>query len=406
MIGCAARRYPFTLRLPLVLGLGLLAGCTAPLRQPVRAIWVARSDFRTADDVQQIMENCHSAGFNTVLFQVRGNATAFYHSNIEPWAEELGGRDPGWDPLAVAIDAAHTRHMQLHAWVNLMPAWRGPQPPTHPNQVYNAHPDWLWVDDAGQRQPLVVTIGNQSRSNYVSLNPCLPEVRRYLLSVCRDLVNHYNIDGLHLDYVRFPNEPWLPGHKAPDYPHDPRTLGLFRAATGYTPEENPEAWKRWRTDQVTRLVREIHDMLRWHKRSVVLTAAINPVREYAMRTFEDGRRWADERMVDAVVLTDFTDEPADYGRRLAPWVAEKPAVPIVAGVAMQHAGAQAGAKAPGATREQLDIARNLTGNFALFAYDDLFGSTAPSETGAGTADAAHRTGAERKKLLDYLRALP
>src|SRR5215470_13076760 len=72
-----------------------------------RAMWVTRFDYRTRDDVLQIVRDCKSAGINTILFQVRGNATAFYRSSYEPWAEQLGGRDPGFDPLATAIEAAH-----------------------------------------------------------------------------------------------------------------------------------------------------------------------------------------------------------------------------------------------------------------------------------------------------------
>src|SRR5262245_40426125 len=108
----------------LVLMLGLI-GCQAAaprLANPTRAIWVTRFDYRTADDVAQIMEHCQSAGLNTVMFQVRGNGTAFYRSRREPWAQELGGKDPGFDPLEVACREAHARHIQLHAWVNVMPA--------------------------------------------------------------------------------------------------------------------------------------------------------------------------------------------------------------------------------------------------------------------------------------------
>ncbi len=70
--------------------------------QPIRAIWVTRWDYKSPADIARVMDNCKSAGFNTVLFQVRGAGTVFYPSRIEPWAEEFGGRDPGFDPLGVA----------------------------------------------------------------------------------------------------------------------------------------------------------------------------------------------------------------------------------------------------------------------------------------------------------------
>ena len=165
--------------------------------EPIRAIWVTRWDYKTPGDIARVMDNCKVAGFNTVLFQVRGNGTAFYRSRIEPWADELGGRDPGFDPLAIAIEEAHRRGLSLHAWVNVIPGWRGDTPPTNPRQRYNAHADWFWRDAAGRRQPL---------GWYVSLNPCYPKVRRYLTAVMQEIVANYPVDGLHLDYIRFPNE--------------------------------------------------------------------------------------------------------------------------------------------------------------------------------------------------------
>jgi uncharacterized lipoprotein YddW (UPF0748 family) len=207
----------------------LLAGCIGPrVTQPMRAIWVTRSDYRTPEDVGRIVNNCADAGFNTILFQVRGNATVFYRSDIEPWAEQFEFQDPGFDPLALAIEEARQRGVELHAWVNVMPAWRGTTPPAEASQIYNTRPEWFWYDQNGNRQQL--------SSFYVSLNPCLPEVREYLVDVYRELVSRYDVDGLHLDYIRFPNEPpATPRGSDVDYPYDERTLALFKAETGKTP---------------------------------------------------------------------------------------------------------------------------------------------------------------------------
>jgi uncharacterized lipoprotein YddW (UPF0748 family) len=208
----------------------------------VRAMWVTRFDFKTEADVVRIFEDCELAGMETVLFQVRGNGTALYRSSFEPWAEQLGGMDPGFDPLEVALREGRARNIRVCAWVNLMPAWWGLEPPTDKRQLYNAHPEWMWYDQNGKRQAL-------SDRFYVSLNPCLPEVRTYLVDVLRDLVVRYRIDGLHLDYVRFPNEaPGTPAGSGLDYPRDEHTLATFLGATGKTPEQDPAAWRAWRAE--------------------------------------------------------------------------------------------------------------------------------------------------------------
>ncbi len=245
-----------------------------PSRRVIKAVWVTRWDYKKPGDIRTIMENCRGAGFNTVLFQVRGNGTAFYRSKLEPWADELGGRDPGFDPLKVACKEAHKRGLAIHAWVNVMPGWRGDKPPRNPRQLYHARADWFWRDEHGRREPL---------GWYNSLNPCYPEVRRYLVDVMREVVAGYPIDGLHLDYIRFPNEwndAYPRGARVPDYPRDPRTLAMFRRETGRTPARDPQLWKQWRADKVTKLVDGIRRMMKSVKPSAKLSAAIgaNPVR--------------------------------------------------------------------------------------------------------------------------------
>ena len=93
---------------------------------PVRGIWVTRYDYKTPDDVVRIMDNCQKAGFNAVLFQVRGNGTVAYESKIEPWAEQFNFKTLDSIRWSWPSRRAHSRDMQLHAWVNVMPAWRGP----------------------------------------------------------------------------------------------------------------------------------------------------------------------------------------------------------------------------------------------------------------------------------------
>ncbi|MFQ5495895.1 MAG: glycoside hydrolase family 10 protein, partial [Phycisphaerae bacterium] len=326
----------------------------------IRAMWVTRWDYKTPGDIAAVMENCRWAGFNTVLFQVRGNGTALYRSKIEPWAKEFGGRDPGFDPLAVACREAKRRGLDLHAWVNVMPGWRGKAPPTDRRQLYHTHPDWFWRDAWGRRQPL---------GWYNSLNPCYPEVRRYIVAVMHEIVAGYPVDGLHLDYIRFPNE-WNNAYPAgvvvPDYPRDPRTLAMFRRATGTTPDRAPARWNAWRTDQVTQLVRDIAGMVRHTKPRVRLTAAVGPVPADAKRRhFQDALRWIDEGLVDAVFPMNYTAGMDVFNARLAAWRRAATRVPVVVGVSLEKGD-------PPTVAAQVERACTEAGHVAAFAYSLLF----------------------------------
>ncbi len=376
------------------------AGCARQQRlvEPTRAIWVTRFDYKSAADVRRIVENCADAGFNAVLFQVRGNATAFYDSAYEPWADELGGRDPGFDPLALACELAHQRGMQLHAWVNVMPAWRGTTPPSNPQQVYNRHPEWLWYDQHGQRQAL--------SSFYVSLNPCLPEVRQYLVEVFADLVGRYPVDGLHLDYIRFPNEPpATPRGSGLDYPRDARTLALYRAATGLAPDDDPQAWNRWRTGQVTELVRQIHSMMREVRPQAALTAAVGSVRERALSHFQDADTWLREGLLDAAVLMDYTDDVEVFRQRIEPWLAAGYEAPIVPGLWFGRHRDKSTRAAALVVKRQIEIARELTGNFCLFAYSSLFDSSDEGVLSSQDETQRELRRVRREVLLPVLREL-
>lgn len=392
--------------LPLATILVIFAGCQSAPRvlEPMRAIWVTRYDYKTADDVTRIIDNCADAGFNAVLFQVRGNGTVFYRSEIEPWAEQLDYHDPGYDPLALALKQAHDRDVELHAWVNVMPAWRGPDEPGVESQLYFAHPEWFWYDKDGNRQPLVHQVGAQTRGWYASVNPCLPEVRAYLVQVFEELVTNYDVDGLHMDYIRFPNERVVPGERIPDYPRDERTLVLYQEQTGLAPDDDPGAWNQWRADQVTKLVADIHAMMRRTRSRAVLSAAVGSVSERAAHHFQDGRRWMDDGILDATLLMNYTDSPTEFAERIDPWLVGEPEVPIVPGLWFGRHADESTEQATQAVREQIEIAREKTGNFCVFAYSSLFDSADQELTGQSDKQKSTRR-IRRGILLPFLTEL-
>ncbi|RJP32479.1 MAG: hypothetical protein C4547_13855 [Phycisphaerales bacterium] len=359
----------------------------------VRALWVTRWDFRSPRDIAAIMERCRQSGFNTVLFQVRGNGTVTYPSRYEPWAEEFDGRDPGFDPLATACAEAHRRGLALHAWVNVIPGWRGKTAPTDPRQLYNAHPDWFWHDEYGRRQPF---------GWYNSLNPCLPEVRQYLVAVMHEIVRRYPVDGLHLDYIRFPNE-WHAMYESlgrvPDYPRDRRTLAMFTRQTGAAhPELDPARWDAWRAAQVTQLVAQIRGMMRDTRPGAQLSAAVGAFPDEAMRKhYQDSARWVRERLVDAVYPMNYSSNMPTFERCLDTWRGIARGVAVVPGVMFDKRDADL-------VSAQVSRAVDAHGGFAAFAYNSLFERT--DETGRPKLDdqSADRA-ALRRSVLPRIRQL-
>ncbi|MBC8375513.1 MAG: family 10 glycosylhydrolase [FCB group bacterium] len=160
-----------------------------------RATWVITWEHISAGSsveqnqarIRTIMDNHLAANMSSVLFQARQSGTAYYNSSYEPWGAYAGGSSPGYDPLEYAIEQAHARGLELHAWFNCFQAAS-----TVPGAPAAEHPDWVCRDEGGAPMPA-----------YRALSPGMPEVREYLVDVAMEIVNNYDVDGLHLDYVRW-----------------------------------------------------------------------------------------------------------------------------------------------------------------------------------------------------------
>jgi len=228
-----------------------------------RAIWVPRWSYKTAADVRTIVGKAASANFNILLFQVRGNGDAYYSSVHEPWSSRLSGtlgRYPGWDPLALAVKEAHAAGLELHAYVNVYPSWLGESPPgnsdpAHMYRRFNSLYGNQWVQWDSNRNPMGLN------EHYLSANPGHPAVMEHVVAVCRDIVLNYDVDGLHLDYVRY---------SGPHFSYDPVTEGRWR-------KEGSGDHGDWQRAQISELVSRIYDEVLPLRPGTTLSAAVWPI---------------------------------------------------------------------------------------------------------------------------------
>lgn len=358
------------------------ARAARPLPRTVRAIWVARFHYRYPDDVRTIIRNCAALGANTILWQVRGEGTVSYRSRLEPWSKEFSYRDPGFDPLAVAVDEAHRHELRIEAWMNVLPGWRGSSPPPIREQLYHQHPDWFLRDGAGRLQ--------SAGDFYLLLNPCLPEVRAHLVALADELLANYALDGIHLDYVRYA---WETTPKARQrYPRDARTLELYARQTGRHPDDDARAWDVWRANQLTRLVNEIRAALDRRRPGATLTAAVKPdPRDAYENYFQNAAGWLREGLLDAIMPMSYTKRADALERFIAAYRTAAPGGRIVPGLGVYlHDDAAA-------TREQLRLCERWGGDYALFSYESLHATAADRPRGPSAETQSLRTA--RRELL-------
>ncbi len=263
-----------------------------------RFIWVTRWDYQSPSDIERICYNAASARFTDLLFQVRGEGTVFFKSPYEPWAWELSGRgpergvgvNPGWDPLAVALREGKRRGLRVHAWINVMPAWNQKvSPPKDSGQLYVAHKSWLMVDADGRTM--------RPNNFYAFLDPGLPDVRDYLGKVVGRLAKDYALDGVHLDYIRYP----VPDETGREFSFHPAVVKDFKQWSGKKPEQAGDQWLDYRRRQVTATVRQIRESVNRARPGLELSASVMAdVDKGRNLAGQDAQRWLNEGLVDAV----------------------------------------------------------------------------------------------------------
>lgn len=247
----------------------------------IRAVWMTRFEYargKSADASKSYIQNSFQkfahAGLNTIIFQVRGNADAFYHSKYEPWSQMLTdtlGKDPGWDPLAFALEVSRKYGIELHAWLNTFPAWRAGDPlplPSEPMHPLLTHPEWVVRDSSGQLM--------NPTEGYITFSPGNPAVREHINNVVLDLIDNYDVDGLHFDYIRYPE--WS---NRLGYSHDSVSVSRFHAGDA---NKSQLSWENWQREQISYFVENIYNRTTSRKPWLKISAAV--------LGFHHGRGWS------------------------------------------------------------------------------------------------------------------
>ncbi len=261
-----------------------------------RGIWVTRWDYQSAQELDSIIEKAARAGFNQIYFQVRAAADAYYQSSLVPWAARLTGRlgkDPKWDPLACALSAARRMKIELHAWVNLATGWTGDRlpPKSRPKHILRSYPHWRVVSRG--RGDL------RQAGGYMFVSLANPELQAHLLAVIQEIVSKYDVDGLHLDYARYPSS-----HTS----YDRVSNRLYRIAKKEDPSMDRAAWQR---NRLAHFIKNISEHAKRVRPGIEVSAAVcgiyknrwdwSGVVEGSVDFFQDSHLWAKMGSVDVLI---------------------------------------------------------------------------------------------------------
>ena len=310
------------------LALSVSAQSKAPKRE-FRGAWIqcVNGQFQGMNEkkMQSVLtaqlNALQKAGINAIIFQIRAEADALYQSSYEPWSRYLTGvqgKSPQWDPLQWMIDECHKRNMELHAWINPYRAKTKGTTALSPIHPYKKHPE-LFVEYAGQ----------------LYFNPGLPENRKYICKIIRDIVTRYDVDALHMDDYFYPYP--TPGLDFAD------GLAFAEYGRGYADKGD------WRRDNVNILIKEIHETVReckpWvkfgvspfgiyrNKKTDPNGSATNGLQNYD-DLYADVLMWVNNGWVDyniPQVYWEIGNKAADYDTLVRWWAKHSSARPLFIG---------------------------------------------------------------------------
>ena len=392
-------RFSFVPLLSLLASSRRAGAASIPLDEEVRGLWVTRSWMTTPAQVAQVVTDARRHGITAIFAQARGRGDAFYRGGPDPRSTLLARQPAGFDPLAELVARAQAAGVQVHAWLNANLVSGATGISTSPQHVLVQHPEWLMVprDLAGgllgldpRDRRYVARLAGWSQRHSATIeglftSPIHEGAQDRLVAVIDHLTRQYTLDGLHLDYVRYPSA---------DFDYSRAALDAFR--TVLLPELTPaelatmdgkakrdpfafvtdyaSRWTAFRRARLAHLVTRLRDTARTNRPSIRVTAAVWPDAEDArQRKLQDWPGWLRAGLVDAVCPMMYTSARAAFERQLQA-LAQQPAGSVWPGIgAFKITAAEAA--------HRVDVARAMGfSGVLLYSYDSMSGGAGRPST--------------------------
>lgn len=256
-------------------------------------------------ELKEMFDKLKDAGINAILFQIRTECDALYSSSFEPWSYWLTGKqgkvpEPFFDPLQTAIEEAHNRGMELHAWLNPYRAVKTVgEYEVSDFHVSKVHPEWILSFD-----------------NYKMLDPGIPEVKEFIISIIEDVITHYDVDGIHFDDYFYPYSPKVSNEDS---------VSFSRYGSNFS---NVDDWRRWNINSMVAKVNEKIQQIKPHIKFGISPFGIVENKYAGTNGFDsysilycDPLTWIKDKTVDYVtpqIYWEIGHDKADYSL-LLPW---------------------------------------------------------------------------------------
>lgn len=349
------------------------------LSSPENSIWIVRDLLLSKDRIDKAILDMADAGLTRAFIQVSARLHSYFPSDVLPIAQEVIERGDLEDPFVYFLERAHRAGIEVHAWVNTLYAWSTEGRPVSKEHAFNRHHEWFVHDGRGASMryaPLESLLARDIPGFFLS--PAPPALTELLARYLTEIMRKYDVDGIHLDYIRYPARdagfgPMERTSFERRYYVDPLSLftpdstaSLVRRFGETGVRDLKGRWEDFRAVLVTELVRSLKKSLEGSGRTIALSAAVltNPDSSRVVYG-QDWAAWIDEGLVDFVVMMNYTKSTRNFLAALEHPVVASRARHIVVGVSTFN---QEMEEAAGKAR--LALERGMAG-VCFFSYNDL-----------------------------------
>ena len=290
-----------------------------------RYLWVIRDVLKSKKSIDDMVNFAIEKNINHLFVQVRGRGDSFYESQFTSRSQILSESE--FDPLAYLLDTANGKGINIHAWVNVYFLWSSKSLPKDERHILHMQQQWLdtteeWPVDVG-KQLEMVAVNNYSEGLFLSPNH--PDVNEYLIKVFRELITNYDIDGLHLDYIRYQDA---------EYGRNPYAIARFKSESGNDPGPwflemerstiasprliaNMKRWNNFKRKAVTSLVKDTRALVDEVRPDCIISAAVKPNLYVAReRYFQEWNVWLAAGYLDWVVPMNYSSKKREFARNI------------------------------------------------------------------------------------------
>ena len=278
----------------------LFLGFHFSLFSVVKAVWVPVWELSTSQKIDKVVSDCAKYGINQIIAEVRYRGDALYKANKSDSTYKNTEQmcyvvtDSLFDPLDYLIRKATDFDLEIYAWIPVYVCTPHSLKYLPKNHIFFLHPGWITYDMKNERMKY-----NSLEGAY--LDPGIPQVQKYLLNLISDIAVNYPIDGIHLDYIRYPDI---------TYGYNPISKKQFRKSVKY---QDAESWQIWKENQITDLLNSVYDRVNKIDPDIKITAAVIANYQKAREHYsQDWKFWLEKGILDIAYPMAYTRSTKDF----------------------------------------------------------------------------------------------